>query len=234
MDDQTLWMTRATAYELGAFGFFLPDGALADAVGTGEYAAAADEVLEALGCESIERKEIAALLRAGEASSAADPSADERNRLLHELRREYTRLFVGQYEPPVTPYVGVWDSERQGKPGFLAVGKESMAIERFMRDCGVVRDAASSRPNAPMDHIGTVLEFLMHLCLLKASAVAPPKGFDVPDDAYRTFYCDHFQDYGSWLADRLAAQAQHSFYRGLGLYLGHLAAMPAMREGFGQ
>lgn len=205
------WMHRASAFELLSLAFLLPSRPLAEAVATGEYAEAAGEAfgLAAPGDERV--TEAVAYLAA-----AADGDAQA---ALHALRREHTRLLVGEKEPPLTPYAGVWRAQQQGQQGLLFVSEASLAIERFMARCGVAKDLDAGQTNDPVDHIGTMAEFLQFLCLVKARAVQAPAGAAIGTDDFDTFLAEYFAPYATWLASELIAQTRSDFFKGAALLL---------------
>lgn len=137
------WMARAALFELLSLGLLKPGRPIAEALASGEFAAACAETLGALGL--------------GDAAAAAgvdlaDYEGDNAEKIYHEVLREYTRLFVGTREPLITPFAGVRASQAQGQRGLLFVGKESMAVERFMRRCGVAKNLAAGQSNDPAPH----------------------------------------------------------------------------------
>lgn len=205
------WMHRASAFELLSLAFLLPSRSLAEAVATGEYAEAAGEAF-GLAAPGDERVTTAATHLA----AAADGDAEA---TLHALRREHTRLFVGEKEPPLTPYAGVWRAQQQGQRGLLFVSETSLAIERFMTRCGVAKDLDAGQTNDPVDHIGTMAEFLQFLCLVRAEAVRAPAGAAIGADDFGTFLTEHFAPYATWLASELGAQTRSDFFKGAALLL---------------
>ena len=118
------WGVRAAAWELAAFSFRCPGAELEGAVASGEWAAAAREIAGALGLALPEGL--------GEGLSGRSGPGD----VLHALRPEATRLFVGAPEPAVSPYEGVWRAADDGVQALLFVNPHSMEVERFMRSCG--------------------------------------------------------------------------------------------------
>ena len=206
-----MWMHRASAFELLSLAFLLPSRPLAEAVATGEYAEAAGEAF-GLAVPGDERVTTAATHLA----AAADGDAEA---TLHALRREHTRLFVGEKEPPLTPYAGVWRAQQQGQRGLLFVSETSLAIERFMTRCGVAKDLDAGQTNDPVDHIGTMAEFLQFLCLVRAEAVRAPAGAAIGTDDFDTFLAEYFAPYATWLASELGAQTRSDFFKGAALLL---------------
>ena len=205
------WMHLATAWELMSLAFLPLRREVSEALAAGEFEGACGECLEALG---IDGAAVIELL-----SGYADADADA---AYHELRRGQTSLFVGVHRPLVTPYLGVRDIEKRGGKGVLAIGKESMAIERFMRERGVAKNLALGQSNDPVDHIGTVCEFLKLLCLVNARAVAAPTGFEIAEGDYELFLREHFVEYAAWCSTELQEKSCTPFYQAMGIMLGLL------------
>ena len=195
------WESRAALYELLARTFLFTEREVSDALVSGEYADAVAELAVAVGLGS----EVAC-----EARTALEPyRGADADRVFHDLRREYTRLYVGSKEPPITPYAGVWSAKRKGILPLLFVGRESMEIERFMRGFGMKKAGSS---NDPMDHIGSMLEFLMHLCSVKAGIVEPSNGAEAAEGAYAEFYGRHFVDFAHAFAGETIQLGNEPFF----------------------
>jgi TorA maturation chaperone TorD len=201
------WLNRAALYEILAMGFLATSHQLAEALASGEYAEAMGEITAANGLN--DRAVIEAVNRLTayfDGTSAED--------LFHVLRVEYTFLFVGAPEPTVSPYAGVWWAREAGVEALLFVNKESMAVERFMRSCGIGQPEGT---NEPLDHIGTELEFLQYLCMLAAGVAEPDALVEKPEGGwpavYNRFVEEHVQ---TWMPKFGIAVAQHThepFYR---------------------
>lgn len=205
------WMHRASAFELLSLAFLLPSRPLAEAVASGEYAEAAGEVF---GLAAPDDERVAEAVTHLVAAADGDVEAT-----LHALRREHTRLLVGEKEPPLTPYAGIWRAQQQGQQGLLFVSEASLAIERFMARCGVAKNLAAGQTNDPVDHIGTMAEFLQFLCLVNAEAVQAPASAAIGADDFDTFLAEYFAPYGTWLASELTAQTRSEFFQGTALLL---------------
>ena len=213
--DET-WQVRAAAWELAALSFRYPDAELAEAVASGEWAEAAEEVAAALGIALAE----------GFAEDARAARGGDGRALLRELRPEATRLFVGAPEPACSPYEGVWAARADGVQPLLFVNPRSMEVERFMRECGLGRPEGT---NEPLDHASAECELLSHLAL-RAAGAEPPEG--APADAglpggsaaaaYAAFLEDHARAWMPAFAGAVAAESRHPFYRAAAAYLGAL------------
>ncbi len=160
-----LWQARAAMCELLALSFRYPeDKVLAEAIASGEWGEAADEIAAALGLAWSS----AAAPGAAEAAALADP-AD----IQQELRPEATRLFVGAPQAACSPYEGVWRATAEGVQPLLFVNPHSMAVERFCKACGLGRPEGT---NEPLDAVWTELELLEYLALRAAADAAEAEG----------------------------------------------------------
>lgn len=212
------WMTRATLFELLSLGLLKPERAVAEALTSGEFAAACAETLVTLGLK--DAAAVTAELLAGYEDADAEGA-------YHEILREYTRLFVGEREPLVTPFAGVRAAQAKGQQGLLFVGKESMDVERFMRRAGVAKNLAAGQSNDPVDHIGTMCEFCKFLCLVNARAVAPAEGAVVEAGDFDRFMADHFVPYATWCAVQLRELSRIPFYGAMAVMLDAAVSLSA-------
>lgn len=152
------WQARAAMCELLALSFRYPeDRVLADAIASGEWGEAADEIAGALGISW----SVAAAPGTAEAAALDDPAE-----LQKSLRTEATRLFVGAPEAACSPYEGVWRAKAEGVQPLLFVNPHSMAVERFCKACGLGRPEGT---NEPLDAVWTELELLEYLALRAAA-----------------------------------------------------------------
>lgn len=153
-----IWQARAAMCELLALSFRYPeDKVLADAIASGEWGEAADEIAGVLGLDW----KAATAPGAAEAAALADPDDIQK-----ELRPEATRLFVGAPEAACSPYEGVWRAKAEGVQPLLFVNPHSMAVERFCKSCGLGRPEGT---NEPLDAVWTELELLEYLALRAAA-----------------------------------------------------------------
>ena len=207
IDEQEMWQARAALWELLAFSLRYPGAELAEAVASGEWAEAAREVADALG------------LPLPEGCADGPATADDRtpDALLHSLRAEATRLFVGAPDAACSPYEGVHRASEDGVQALLFVNPHSMEVERFMRSCGLGQPEGT---NEPLDHAATECELLQYLAMLEAGLAEPPEGLDPADlpggspaAAYDEFLENHARAWMPRFAERLAAESREPFYR---------------------
>lgn len=201
MSELTQWMNKAALYELLAKTYTFTTADMAKVLTSGEYADAFREVCRANSFDFDGLEEHCALL---DSYAGQDESL-----VFHSVRKEYTRLYIGRKDPLVTPYAGVWASLEKGEKPLLMVGKESMAIERFMRKCGMGQPEGT---NEPLDHIASLLEFLYFLCLVKAEAVKPASYAEIADDDYETFFDEHFQPFAHAFANATLAATEEPLF----------------------
>lgn len=207
MDEAIPISIRATAYELLAFTFRYPGPELAEAAASGEWADAAREVAEALALE----------LPEGWGEGLAGYGGRDAGELLHALRAEATRLFVGAPEPTVSPYEGVWRAADDGVQALLFVNPHSMEVERFMKSCGVGHPEGT---NEPLDRADAELEFLQYLCMLEAGLAEASEGVRVPGDGWAgaraRFLEEHVLAWMPRFAGKTASESREPFYRAAG------------------
>lgn len=215
------WMYQAAAYELLALAFLPPSRELSDALTLGEFADACEETLKALKCTNVDV--------AWTTSFLSEYEKKESEVVFHELRKEYTYLFVGEREPLVTPFVGIWSAQQRGQKGLYFVGKESIEIEHFMRRCGVAKNLKAGHSNDPVDHVGTICEFLKFLCLINAQAIQIPEETNVKVDDFEIFLSEHFTSYAEWCSAQVYEKARCPFYKAMGLLLGAICEQSAKK-----
>ncbi|MCL1798521.1 MAG: molecular chaperone TorD family protein [Eggerthellaceae bacterium] len=209
------WRSRAALFELLAQSFLFTGRDLVGALVSGEYREALVELLDSNGLPTAS---------AGIEIDRLDPyPGSDADAVFHALRKEYTRLYIGTRDPLVFPFAGASYARKKGQKPLLFVGKESMAIERFMRKCAV---GQAEGTNEPLDHIGSMLEFLMHLCLLKAGLIQPPEGVGIPEDAYEEFYERHFTAFAREFAAQTVEQGTEGFFIVAAQALGALPSKP--------
>lgn len=217
MEEQTVWQTRAAAWELLALSLRYPELLLAEVVASGEWAEAARELVEACGGEWIE-----ACASELEVYRGAEPEA-----LLHALRTEATRLFIGAPMPAVSPYEGVFRAQCNGRRALLYVNEHAMAVERFMKACGLGHPEGK---NDPIDHVATECEFLQYLAALEAG-IAEPAGAVAPADfpggsaraAHESFMEQHARAWMPAFAEAAAQAAREPFFKAAACVLEQIA-----------
>lgn len=223
--DAQIWPARRAAWELLALSFRYPDAVLVDAVVSGEWVEAACEIAVVLGVFLPEGfgSDLAGVdgrprtISGEEVEAAGSSDTPDASAVLHELRAEATRLFVGAPEPVVSPYEGVHRAAADGVQALLFVNPHSMEVERFMKSCGLGRPVGT---NEPLDHVSTECELLMHLAIQAAGAPAPesaPQSEKLPGGspaaAYEQFLSEHARVWMPAFAARVRDESRDPFFR---------------------
>lgn len=129
--------------------------------------------------------------------------------ILHELRREHTRLFLGK-RPLVENSEGPWRKKAEGIVEVaLMANSYSTEVSDFMRFCGVVRPRGY---NDCMDYIENELDFAALLASQPDYLVE--KGID-PLERLDAFIGEHLQKWVPGFCAQVAAQTQLGYYREL-------------------
>ena len=198
---QEHWIDKAELFETLSLAYLYYQRETVEVLTTGAYADVLCEAMAAVGLDE-------GLVSDVRATLAAYQGADVEE-LFHALRVEYTRLFVGAPHAIVSPYAGIWYAEEVGVTPVLFVNKESMAVERFMKACGVDRP---EQTNEPLDHIGSEREFLEYLCLDCAGVVNKDADI-VPAGSYETFYQERFIVFAKRFAAAVAQSSSEPLLR---------------------
>lgn len=207
MDTREIWRKRAMACELLAASLCYPEQELAEAICTGEWLAAAEAAGLHDGSGVIEDDPIDAGLHVDE--------------LFHSLRAEATRLFIGAPKPVILPYEGPFRAMLEGLDPVMFVGRYSLEVEAFCRECGYGQPTGT---NEPLDHVATELELLQNLAVAafnsdrettleqdeEASGKYPGGSAAA---AYRMFWEEHASTWFSDFADAVLENTRLSFYR---------------------
>ncbi|WP_251178616.1 TorD/DmsD family molecular chaperone [Adlercreutzia agrestimuris] len=197
--DTNVWQVRAALCELLALSFRYPDSVLAEVVSSGEWVDAANELALAAGVDW-----------AADVQESADQGDAEQ--MLHALRAEATRLFIGAPEPVISPYEGIWRAADDGGEALLFINPHSMEVERFCKSCGLSRPAGT---NEPLDNVATELELLE--CL--AARVALGEDADAAASAYAEFMTSHVMQWMPRFAEKVQEETRLTFYRQAALLL---------------
>lgn len=205
--DASTWQVRATAWELLSLSFAYPTPELVGAVASGEWTGAARELVDVLSLDVADD---------AFAELSGYEGADG-EKLLHRLRTDATRLFVGAPNPAVSPYEGVWRAEDDGVQPLLFVNPHSMDVERFLKQCGLGHPEGT---NEPLDHAGTECSLLEFLAGVEAGIMELPEGkaaADLPEGSAAAAYAKFLEDHAlTWMprfAEKAAAEAREPFYR---------------------
>lgn len=222
-----MWQACAAMCELLALSFRYPDSTvLAEAVVSGEWAEAAEEIANVLGI-SWKYNATPDALGINENTGVDD--------FQKRLRPEATRLFVGVPKAVCAPYEGIWRAGAEGAEALMFVNTHARAVDGFCKACGLGHPEGT---NEPLDALWTELELLAHLALRAAeeeSLAATPasssasasaseeaaSGFIAaadlpggsPEAAYNEFMNSHAQKWMPQFAEALQQEARVPFYR---------------------
>lgn len=167
----------ASLYAQIATAFYHPDTALAASIVAGNVGDTVVALVAAL-VEKKERKiavsedgdEWDALIAAAVALQAAlkpYASGDE-TQLLHEMKVEYARLFIGPGAAVVSPYETIQVAVDAKKAPPLMVSAQAIAVENAFREAGLM---LAKGHKEPPDHFATEVEFMYYLSQREADAL---------------------------------------------------------------
>lgn len=106
--------------------------------------------------------------------------------VLHELRREHTRLFLGD-KTLIANSEGMWRMKEEGRIAFRMINTYSREVADFMRECGVVR---TKKYNDCIDYIENECDFASFLASSPTYLIDLGKN---PLNLLDTFIQQHFR-----------------------------------------
>lgn len=188
-------------FRLFSAAFKPPTANLADVVVSGELAQAMGDTWRALGLSDESFGGFAGVLE-----TYRDRDAKE---VLGELRREHTRLFLG--DPPlVENSEGPWRKKAEGKIGVdLMVNSYSLEIQEFMRQCGAVK---AKGHNDCIDYIEVECEFAAMLAERPQYLIDLEKD---PLDLLDSFMDEHMKKWVPGFCAEVAEKTCLPYYREL-------------------
>lgn len=131
------------------------------------------------------------------------------NTVMHELRCENTRLFLGD-RPLVENSEGPWRKRAEGKQGAaLIVNSYSVEVADFMRSCGIERKAGY---NDCIDYVENEFEFAA--LLAEGPASLAEQGRD-PFGLLEEFAASHLKLWLPGFCNDVIAQTRTPYYRAL-------------------
>jgi TorA maturation chaperone TorD len=142
----------------------------------------------------------------------AELSGMDADELLHQIRMEYARLFIGPSHMVVPPYETFYGSKNSQGGTLLMVSPTAMAVENAYREAGV---NLSSDLREPPDHFATEMEFLYYLCKQESDAWAAGKNAMAKKWRRKqlAFLDGHLAKWGCEFCQAVEAQSTHPFYR---------------------
>ncbi len=188
-------------FRLFSVAFKPPTSDLANVVVSGDLSKAMADTWRALGLDSEKVDAFVSVLDGYRGDDAEDT--------LHELRREHTRLFLGN-PPLVENSEGPWRKKAEGKIGVdLMVNSYSLEIQEFMRQCGAVK--AKGR-NDCIDYIEVECEFAAMLAEQPQYLVDLGKD---PLDLLDSFMDEHMEKWVPGFCVEVAEKTRLPYYREL-------------------
>lgn len=188
-------------FRLFSVAFKPPTSDLANVVVSGDLSKAMADTWRALGLDSEKVDAFTGVLDGYRGDDAED--------VLHELRREHTRLFLGN-PPLVENSEGPWRKKAEGKIGVdLMVNSYSLEIQEFMRQCGAVK--AKGR-NDCIDYIEVECEFAAMLAEQPQYLVDLGKD---PLDLLDSFMDEHMKKWVPGFCAEVAEKTRLPYYREL-------------------
>lgn len=140
--------------------------------------------------------------------------------VLHRLRRDETRLFIG-LDPVVENAEGTWLQREHGVAHPVRmINNHSVAVADFMKECGVVR---REKYNDCIDYLFNELDFCGYLAD-RPIADSAGEDADAEDAAgesseaieqLETFIDEHLGQWVPGFCAEVTAEAREPFYRGL-------------------
>lgn len=208
----------AAFFELMGLSFSYPDRKFLDLIQSGEYK---DAYLELAGLVGLDEETVADMT-----ATLDDMAQRDAEELFHELRIEYTRLFVGAPRPLVSLSEGVWLGHKRGDKVVLAmVNGSSMAVEKFMKSCGIF---PSKTNREPIDNIYTECEFMQYL-LTKPSF--PEDFVRTPMEAYDYFLKEHMAKWVPGFAEQVQKTTEMAWFASLARAISAYVEMLALKQG---
>lgn len=193
---------RPELYYLLSMGMRLPSRELADQIGTGGFWQHMLEITETAGAEESNRKSLPVIL-----AKMWQPEMEAEG--LHELRREYTRLFT----TPRQALFSLYESLARGQSRMMFENTLARHAEDCYRRGGL---QIEKRQQEPADYLPVELEFasLLTAELSGEEAVLPLTGKQC-EDLWQEFYDVHLSGWLKeyWLA--VARETGSGFYRRL-------------------
>lgn len=188
-------------FRLFSVAFKPPTSDLANVVVSGVLSKAMADTWRALGLDSEKVDAFVSVLDGYR--------GDDAEGTLHELRREHTRLFLGN-PPLVENSEGPWRKKAEGKIGVdLMVNSYSLEIQEFMRQCGAVK--AKGR-NDCIDYIEVECEFAAMLAEQPRYLVDLGKD---PLDLLDSFMDEHLKKWVPGFCVEVAEKTRLPYYREL-------------------
>lgn len=194
-------MDKASLFRIFSLAFECPDDNVAELLVSGVMQREVSAVCAAVG------------LPEAVVNSAAERLAEYHGRssedVLHELRREYTALFLDRY-PKVSHSEGVWRCRAEGyKNPPLIVNPRSLDVQKFQQSCGVVRAEGFT------DCVDTVSVECDFAAYLADEPEFPEELGRTSAEVYREFVDLHMKQWIPGFCQDVRAESDNSYYRAM-------------------
>ena len=126
--------------------------------------------------------------------------------VLHELRQERTRLFIGD-KPLVKSSEGLWRRDREGRRAVRMINQYSIEVQEFMRECGVAKKAGT---NDCIDYLETECDFCAFLADRPEYLIEMGKE---PIDLLDQFMDEHVKKWGPGLCEDVVRETRNPYFR---------------------
>lgn len=187
-------------FSLLSVGFAAPTIERARLLTDGTYVRDVRGTWEALGLPAAEVDALAEAVAPYEGRDAEE--------VLHEIRREYTRLFLVNHLIENTE--GPWRKKAAGADNvFYMINSISTEVQDFMRSCGVVRPAGY---NDSVDMIDN--EWYFCSILADDPAYLAEQGVSA-EDKLTAFTDEHLRQWVPGFSEQVAAETRVPYYRAL-------------------
>lgn len=206
-------LARANAFSLLAIAFFDPTEEFAKHLVSGAYLSEVNAYFQDLTRRQPAARQALDPLKALQAQLAkCSPQA-----LLHDLKVEYARLFIGPGRMRVPPYETFYGPKNKESQPLLMVSPAALAVETAYHEAGV---AITNTLREPPDHFATECEFLYYLSKKESDAWA--EGDNDAAKLWRrrqlAFLDGHLGKWGCEFCRRVEAESQGSFYQAAAHY----------------
>ncbi|WP_070120975.1 TorD/DmsD family molecular chaperone [Bacillus marinisedimentorum] len=148
----------------------------------------------------------------------ADHNPGKIEKHYEDLHWDYTRMFIGPFETPASPWESVYVTSDQ-----LLFQETTMMVRGLYKKYGY--ETASFSMEAD-DHIGLELDFMYHLNQLAIKSAGEKTDTSIPEimyllDEQQKFIQQHLGRFAPLLAEKVIEHADAGLYRGLAMILQH-------------
>lgn len=131
------------------------------------------------------------------------------------LNREYTRLFIGPGNPPVSPYASIYISD-EPKPKLM--DESTIEVRKQYLDNNIVMANMNSVPD---DFLGAELEYIYYLTVKSLESIEKSESEEFEDllQKQKIFIKNHLMTWIDKFVQNLLESTTENFFRGFALLL---------------